>query len=406
MLGWGLVMIEAPIDIVQDAAFYEEAGWNVAKEWLKGQQSETLIILMNRPHFPWLIVVGIGSFYTLTMGLRVLPLLLAAYCGLTAHVPGIVYRMTRIAGGGHRGGAAAAWLVVLCPAFVFWSSALYKEGLILFFLAQVALCVLSLQQKFETRSMVWLLAGLVALTALRLYVALITSLAVCLGLLFVRMDQRSGSSVVVRQLLAVTILGMMAVAAMGLGQFHDEIPMSLDEGLYQVDDIRRGLTLADSGYLHDEDVSNVEGAIDAMPQGIAYFLTVPWPTQQDSLRQIIAIPDTALWVCLYLFVLIGMGQGLTRNPQAVVFLLALTIGMTCFYGICVGNIGTAYRMRVQVWLMWAPFVGIGLESLLPKSRFELGTSRRRRASTVVSQRSTIDRRLREPTTLAPEGVET
>jgi hypothetical protein len=81
-----------------------------------------------------------------------------------------------------------------------------------------------------------------------------------------------------------------------------------------------------------------------------------------------AIPDTALWVGLYVFVLLGLGQALARNPQSVLFLLACTIGMTCFYGICIGNVGTAYRMRIQVWLLWCPFAGIALESMIQQQR--------------------------------------
>ncbi|MEZ6050280.1 MAG: hypothetical protein R3B91_20080 [Planctomycetaceae bacterium] len=402
MLGWGLVMIEAPIDVVQDAAFYEEVGWKVATEWLSGEQSETLKILMNRPHFPWLIVVGIGCFYTFTLGLRILPLLIATYCAITSFVPGMVYQMTRITGGGHRAGNLAAWLVVLGPAFVFWSSALYKEGIIIFFVAHVVLLVMRLQRRFESRLMAWLIVCLIALSALRVYLAIIMALGVGLGLLFVRMGRRSGSSVLIQQLLAVTILGMMAITAWGLGQFSEEIPTSLDEGLYQVDDIRRGLSLADSGYLHDTDVSSVSGALESMPEGLAYFLTVPWPTQRDSLRQIIAIPDTTLWTVLYAFVLLGIGQALSRNPQGVVVLLACSIGMCCFYAICIGNVGTAYRMRVQVWLLWAPFVGIALEALLPQRRAAVARLTRG-PSRSMRRQSSATRLVSGPSAIALEG---
>ncbi len=71
---------------------------------------------------------------------------------------------------------------------------------------------------------------------------------------------------------------------------------------------------------------------------------------------------------LYPLVLIGMIRGLRSNPQASLVLILTSLAMVAFYGLMVGNIGTAYRMRVQVWLLWAVFAGMGWE-LLPKRSF-------------------------------------
>jgi hypothetical protein len=66
-----------------------------------------------------------------------------------------------------------------------------------------------------------------------------------------------------------------------------------------------------------------------------------------------------IWVALYPFVFTGLRAAWRRHPQGA-FLILITSGAICaFYAVACGNIGLAYRMRTQVWVLWAPLMGWG-----------------------------------------------
>jgi len=91
------------------------------------------------------------------------------------------------------------------------------------------------------------------------------------------------------------------------------------------------------------------------------------------------IPETAFWLLLYPMIGIGIIRGLRVNRPGTVLLLAATGGMCLVYALVSGNIGIAYRMRSQVWLLWAPFAAWGWEMLRERRRAhaEGGTQKRR-----------------------------
>ena len=64
-----------------------------------------------------------------------------------------------------------------------------------------------------------------------------------------------------------------------------------------------------------------------------------------------------------------------RNFQGTILLIVMSLAITLFYGLWIANIGTAYRMRVQVWLFWAIFG-------FPVSHHTEGCSRRTRLGAV------------------------
>jgi hypothetical protein len=64
---------------------------------------------------------------------------------------------------------------------------------------------------------------------------------------------------------------------------------------------------------------------------------------------------------LYPLIAIGVIRGLRVNWPGTVLLLATTGGMCVIYTLLSGNVGIAYRMRSQVWLLWAPFAAWGWE---------------------------------------------
>jgi hypothetical protein len=119
------------LSLMEDALFYEEMGYRTAQAWLEGRPSDWLQAAMSEGRQAWLMVASIGGFYCLLGGLRVVPLLIFVQSLVTAWIPVLTYRITRLLGADPVAARTAGRLVAFSPAFVIWSGALYKEGPVL-----------------------------------------------------------------------------------------------------------------------------------------------------------------------------------------------------------------------------------------------------------------------------------
>jgi hypothetical protein len=369
-----LLTVYTPVPFLEDALWYEEEGYGVAQEWLSGRWGalDTLPhgVQMAKP-----VVATIAGFYYVTGGTRALPLLLVAYGAITAIIPVYLYWIGIELGAPERAAKGGGWLVALSPAFVLFSGSLHKEGLILLSLSVAAYHALRLQSRWRPRSFITLVLSLLVLFALRYYIAIVVCGAVALGLLSVRGANRPGVStritmpMVMRQgAIVVAFVGLMGT--LGFQESADRPLEESREGLLvQVDQYRRGLAMyGQSGYLPEADASTPQGAAEFAPVGLLYFLAAPFPWQTGSLRQNLVIPETVFWVLLYPLVAVGMARNFRVNRPGTVMLVAATGGMCIVYALMSGNIGIAYRMRTQVWLLWAPFAAWGWEAWRERRR--------------------------------------
>jgi hypothetical protein len=360
-----LLVSSGTFPVLEDSLYYEQVGAGVAADWLAGNSSVWLTHAMASGSQPWLLVAVIAGFYYMLGGIRALPLLIVLYSCVTAFTPVLTYHIGKIVGLQPRSARFGAWLVVISPCFAFWAGTLYKEGLILLLLNLIVYHALRLQHGFRPRSLLILAVSLPLFYALRFYLAIIVSAAIGMALLFARSPRgrRVGSSPIrfFRQLALVACL-VAGVLALGMGgQVQKIMPADVAELLERVGGSRNDLSHAASGYLPDLDLSTPTKVIEFLPIGTAYFLSVPLPWHIGRLRQNLTIPETFFWLCLYPLILSGMLRGMRTNSPAATLLLMVTVTTTMFYSIFVGNIGTAYRMRSQVWLLWAVFAAWGWE---------------------------------------------
>jgi hypothetical protein len=352
--------------LLEDAFWYEYLGYGVAQDWLSGRAGG-LSTLSGHGQAVWVMVVTVAVLYYLMGGLRAIPVLLVLYSAVTAVVPVYIYYIGRELRMSERAARGAAWLVALSPAFVFWSGSLYKEGMILLVLAMAVYHTLRLQTGWSARSLAMLVLALGALFGLRSYLAAMMTIVAVAGLLVSR--EREGQSnaanrvpVLIRQGL-VAVVFVALVVGLGLSQSAERRLTETREGvLVEVNKTRYWLaTTAGSGYAPEADVSTPEEAAEFLPVGLFYFLTVPLPWQTGALRQSLIIPETAFWLLLFPLIALGFVRGLRLNRPATLVVLAATGGMCVIYALLSGNVGTAYRMRSQVWLLWAPFAAWGWE---------------------------------------------
>jgi hypothetical protein len=369
-MGWVLTHI-AGIAFFQDADYYEELGHLIAQDWLAGHSSTWLTWAVGDSRAAWLLPSVVAGFYWLSGGLRIMPLLLWAYCSMTAWTPVVVYRIARHLGVSGSGAQFAGRLVAFSPAFAFWSGALYKEGLILLFVSVSILEVLRLQTEWRWRSLFFATACLAGLFGLRFYVAVLMSGILCLGLILGRRrDTRQDFLfVAVRQ---VSVLAVFIVILSGLGltdRVRTLVPSNADVAVQTMENVRVGSSQeGSSGFTRDVWITSPSAAMAFLPVGLGRFLFSPLPWQLGQTRQNLAIPETVFWICLYPFAFWGALCGLRRNFQGSVVLLVPAALLTCFYALSAGNVGTVYRMRIQVWLILSIFAGWGWEALRERRR--------------------------------------
>jgi hypothetical protein len=363
LLAYGLT-IYADLSVVEDARYYEATGYAIAHEWLSGRAVD-FGTLGQGAETAWLLVTVIAAFYYVLDGVRALPILLIAYSAVTAVVPVYIYCIARELQASDAAARRAGWLVALSPAFVFWSGSLYKEGLTLLLLSVAAYHTLRLQSRWQARSLIAIVLCVLALWGLRYYLAILLTLAVAVSLVWGRVPNTSRSSglpVFVRQMVVVS--GFVAlIIALGITERTEHVLLENDAGLLVNLDARRAGSAneAQSGYLQAASIATPDEAVQYFPVGLFYFLTVPFPWQVGSPRQNLIIPENTFWLMLYPLIVVGIIRARRLNGPGTLFLLLMTAGMCAIYALLAANVGTAYRMRSQVWLLWAPFAAWGWE---------------------------------------------
>jgi hypothetical protein len=361
LVGW-YCTIYLNLNLIEDAGFYNSLAASIAKEWLSGESSPTLTesIAQRRP---WSLLVFIASIYWLNGGEQFTPLAILAYALVTAWAPVLTYRIGLQVGAPERGARFAAWLVVWSPAFAFWSGALYKEGFILVALNLGIYHLLRLQDRFSLWSIALLVFSILALYSLRFYLALILGGVFLLGLLLGRTPSRDAAAavgVLFRQLLIAAVFIFVLVATGFTETMQRLLPSDLSEGLEKMATSRADLAASSgSGFGNEVRIRTpLDAAMNLAPCWV-YFMTAPWPWQFGSLRQSITVPETLAWVLLTVPMLHGIRAGLRKNMPGTISLLVAILAISCFYSLWIGNVGTVYRMRIQVWILLAVFAGWG-----------------------------------------------
>jgi len=390
MVGWGM-MYFTKIQLVVDAAYYDRVAASVANDWLAGRSSTWLELNAGNSAQPVLLIILLSSFYVLTLGVRALPLLIGLYCLITAWAPVWYYHVTLQLGASHRAALFAGRTVAFVPAFIFWSAALYKEGLILLLMGILLYQALQFQRSNNIASLMVVLVCLSAIGSLRFYLFPLLGLVFCAVILFPGRGI-SGAMLAVRLGVMIPLLGMVALigvaaflmvddrASSTFGEWKEatqsQMPNSVEDAIRRIDLSRRDLANSRSGYLPDVRLNSIKDTVTFLPKGIAYFLFLPLPWHIGDIRQNMAIPDTALWLLVfYPLFLVGLLRLSLRDPSGVILLLFPALAMCCLYGLFIGNIGTAYRMRTQVWILLVPFVAIGWETLQGRNPFWVSNTR-------------------------------
>lgn len=259
----------------------------------------------------------------------------------------------------------AALCVAFYPSLVLWSSQELKDGPIVFLLAVSMLATLKLGERVSAKYLAALVLAMFALITLRFYVFYMVAAAV-VGAFVIGMRPLNSQSLA-RQLviivalgLGLTYLGVLRTAGTQLETFSD---------LNVVQRSRADLAQsAKSGFGRDVDVSTAEGALSAIPLGLAYLLFAPFPWQIANLRQSITLPEMVAWWGSFPLLVMGTWYTLRYRMRQALPILIFTSMLTLAYSIFQGNVGTAYRQRSQILVFYFILVAVG--AVLLKERRE------------------------------------
>jgi len=291
----------------------------------------------------------VGSLYATFGQYQTVPVILNCVVGGLCAYPAYLLA-ARV--GGRAAGRAAAVLVTFFPSLVLWSSLLIRDAFVLFFLLWCACLAQSLLERFRARTLLSLVVLLGALGTLRSYLVVMTA-AAAVGAFLVGGVRRPGRALAVS--IACAALVLLLVKGVGLG--GDYLGDASLQGLAlrrRYNAIGGGATIALEGH----DLSTPIGAVTYLPVGLAWFMFSPFPWQFEG-RQVMAIPEIAIWYACIPYVAMGVTFALRRRRRHALVALFIGAFVVLLYSLVEGNVGIIFRHRAQALVLLLPFAAVG-----------------------------------------------
>lgn len=244
-------------------------------------------------------------------------------------------------------------ILLLVPGMVLWPSQLLKEAPFLFLLAVAANCATRLTRRYSPWPLlllVVLLPGLLTFRA-QLSFAILTGLVV--GLVVGR--QRLVGGLIGGLMASVMVTGVVA-SGIGSGGYQTAVASNLE----RANEVRRGsATEAASGFVVEADISSADRALKFLPIGLVAVSIGPLPWQLNGARQLVVIPDVLAWWVLVVGLWWGQKVARARGRHWLV-LATPALAATIVIALSIGNYGTMVRERMQILVLVAPVVALGL----------------------------------------------
>lgn len=255
---------------------------------------------------------------------------------------------------------AARWaglFMAFFPQMIFWSFAMYKDPSILLCIAVSMYAVLKLREEFRLSWALLFVAACLALMTLRFYVFYMVAFATLGTFLFA---QRRGLFGSLLAQLALVFLFVGAIVFGVRGETLEQQTAFFD--LEKLQSARLGQSLlGQSAYGADFNVSTPEGALAALPVGMAYLLFAPFPWAITGLRQTLTLPETLVWYSLMPSLLRGLVYAVRNRFRETLPIIVFATVLTVAYAVFQSNVGTAYRQRTQISMFFFVFIGVGIE---------------------------------------------
>lgn len=333
-----------------DATTYDERAFELAEYW---KDVDGGVNPSQGQRANWGMEYFVAGLYTIFGRNIFLAQSVVAVFG--AATPVLVYFCSRELFHNRRVSRVSSILVAFFPSFILWSGQLLKDGLVIFLIVLSIVTVLELQKRFSYIAVVALILSLFGILALRFYIFYMVAVSV-VGSFVIGISKTNQG--IIQRLVAVVIvgLGLTYFGALGMVEQNIESFGSLER--VQVSRASLART-ADSGFGEEIDVSTTEGAISAIPVGLAYLMLAPFPWEISSLRSAITTPEVLVWWAMIPVVLMGAIYTIRYQLRTALPIVVFSVMLTLAYSIFQGNVGTAYRQRTQIQVFLFIFFAVG-----------------------------------------------
>jgi 4-amino-4-deoxy-L-arabinose transferase-like glycosyltransferase len=250
-----------------------------------------------------------------------------------------------------------ALLMAFFPGMMFWSAGMYKDPAILFCIAVAMYAVLRLRVALSPSMLLLYIGAVLALTAMRFYIAYFVMFATVTTFVF----SRRGS--LVARVLSYALVVAALAAALNVVVRQEAIEEQNSYLTLERLQVTRTdqANLGQSAFGREYDVSTPSGAVLALPVGLTYLLFAPFPWAVAGTRQALVLPEMLVWYGLMPAFVVGLVYTIKRQLGDVLPILVFAVTLTLAYALMQGNIGTAYRQRMQVTMFFFLFMAVGLE---------------------------------------------
>lgn len=250
---------------------------------------------------------------------------------------------------GSRAARYAAVLAAFWPSLVLWSSLNLKDAMAIFAILLLLRGAQRAQRQASVFAIAQLLLGFFLLAQIREYLVVMAVCAVGFAWLLPRLKAAP-----------LTVVAVLLVGAMVLPYLGPAHELVEENSLETIDQARRQLAVGGSAYYEQADVSNAGAALRFLPIGLVYFLLAPAPWQLFNARQLLTLPEMLVWYALVPQVAIGLAFAIRERFAAALPIASFALFTTLSYALVEGNLGTAYRHRAQVVVLFLIFASVAL----------------------------------------------
>ncbi len=246
----------------------------------------------------------------------------------------------------------ATAIVVVVPGIVLWTSQLLKEAAFVFLVAVAANCAVRLVHRYSAGPLLVLAVVLPVLLTFRSQLGVAVGVGIFAGIVLGRGEVAGG-------LVGGLLVAALAAGVVSLGVGSSGYDKALSANLRQANSARQGLAVAASGYASQTDISTTSRAVTFLPQGLVTVAVGPFPWQLDGARQLVAIPDILVWWVLAAAFWWGQRAARQRGRQWLVLFMP-SVAVAAVLALIIGNFGTVVRERMQLLVLLAPIMALGL----------------------------------------------
>jgi hypothetical protein len=243
--------------------------------------------------------------------------------------------------------------LLFLPSFLFYTSDMYKDGIVQFCVVGIAGSALRLSKQFSLKHCAFAVVCLVALSGTRFYLVYATAIPLALGLLGLR--SRSG----LRVMVSIAVVCLAALAIAGLTGASDAV----------LEDASMAYESGTSREVREANGAQASGVeVTGFAQAALYTLFAPFLWQSGSLGFQLGKIDSLIWYVMAFFAVRGAMRLAKARKAELVVMLSFIIPTTLAYAAGFSNVGLIVRERLGVVMVCALLAAMGTSEAEPTQK--------------------------------------